>query len=212
MLIYCPFQFFHNPGVQAFPVSGCGRRKALVLLWRHADIKASRIGFVRLFALFPTQIKIHLHRLLEFAIEFINRSTVKGNDGIGVDYPPMKHPYVRIILNHSDIILPLHSCQHSQFPGAMPHSCKNSRKLVTAPLSRLGEGCGLWSTKSLLRKEMATREPSRSLISAPNARNRTTASRHCTLPLTGRWKISSSVLAYLRFMAVMVPKRGIILN
>ena len=71
--------------------------------------------------------------------------------------------------------------------------------LATAPLSVMGRGCGRWNTRRSPNSRTPTRDPSRSLISAPNSMNSASISRHGMLPLVGCLNIEVSVRWWLRF-------------
>src|SRR5690606_8141854 len=81
-----------------------------------------------------------------------------------------EHLYFRIVGNHGLLA----SNRHHIFHGFTPLSSRHRRTEATAPLPQLGEGCGRCMTLIWPNKTIATREPSRSVISAPNSMNSAT--------------------------------------
>jgi hypothetical protein len=85
-----------------------------------------------------------------------------------------------------------------------PASKRKRRIDLTAPLSVSFSGCGLWKTDLTPLRAILTLEPEPSVISAPSAKNKLSASVQGMFALTGFSKMSWSVFWCLLFSSIYI--------
>src|SRR5690606_40207783 len=96
-----------------------------------------------------------------------------------------EHFDLRVVFDHRRVAVDDHCVLHGFTPCVFSHS----RMDATAPLSVVGAGCGRWNTRRSPNSLTPTREPSRSLISAPSSISNASMARHSVLQLGGRVEV-----------------------
>jgi len=196
---------FLNPLVEAHSRGLCGGNNFGVELGGNPYHKLSGKAFEWLDSIFTAHIKEDLKRRMPLSLEPFNVCRIKVGTPVQPHEFSPEHGDFRVIRDHGLHPVDFDYVSH----GITPLASSHFRMLSTALLSVSGEGCGLWKTRRSPKKRTPTREPSRSLISAPNSRNRERTSSQWMFPGVGRVKIKSSVRLCFRFMDFIVSIYGI---
>ncbi len=196
---------FLNPLVEAHSRGLCSGNNFGVELGGNPYHELSGKAFEWLDSIFTAHVKECLERSMPLSLEPINVRRIKVGTSVQPHEFSSEHGDFRIIGDHSLHTVDFNYVSH----GIAPLASSHFRMLSTAPLSVSAEGCGLWKTRRSPNKRTPTREPSRSLISAPNSRNRERISSQRTFPGVGRVKIKPNVRLCFRCMSFMVSISGI---
>ena len=193
---------FFYPLIQTH--SGClsSRDDLGMQIRRNPDVESPGEALIGIHPAFFTGLQVNLERRPAFPQQTFYISSIKVCASGKTQEFPTEHANVGIESNNSFMLVDLHYILHRFTPFCSNHL----RILATAPLSVSGLGWGLWYTRTCPNKKTSTREPSRSLISAPSSRNSETISAQRMLPGTGCAKINSKVRLCFNFTNVMVPK------
>ena len=160
-----------------------------------------RVGediLARLDAVLLAHLQEDLERDFALPAQAIDVLGIEIGAAVEADKLAAKHVDIRIILDHGAVTVDLNHVHH----GSTPLSFNHLRMLATAPLSVAGDEWGRWYTRRSPKRRTPTREPSRSLSSAPSSMNNPSMSAQLVLPLIGRANISSSVFSCFRLTSV----------
>jgi|GEM_PF-2671503 len=180
---------FFYPLIQAHPGCFGGRDNIGMQIRGNPNVEFPGEAFEGSNPAFLTCLQVNSKRGPAFAQQTFYIGSVKIRTPGKTQELPAKHGNIRVESNNSFMSINLHYVFH----GVTPCCSSHLRTATTAPLSVSGRGWGRWYTRTCPNKNTSTREPSRSLISAPNSRNNDTISSQRIFPEAGREKINSRV-------------------
>jgi hypothetical protein len=198
----------HHPGVDAHTGSIRQGGNPLMQIRRNPQIESSAEFSARIHPILGAHFQKDLKGFPPFFSETLDRRGIKISPPVQAKKLTPKQTDLRVIFNDRFIPINFHNTDH----GFTPCCSNHLRTLSTQPLSVSGEGCGRWNTRRSPKSRTPTREPSCSVISAPNSRNSARMSDHLMPPLVGRLKIISNVEWCRRLMDSIVPINGAIVN